>query len=294
MPCDEQGGPGMSSAALAALPCLLDAVSQAEDSGDHEEAICRIRGWLDGAAIELSSSTSSTTTSSLSAGVGRGQSYLTCPQYRLAAQHSELRGRMSTMMTRVHTLKPGAFPRAQNERESAAHFAMSVEAEAHESWEKKIVHTLALFEDKMAAIERAEVAEAALAAAATQETGRGYVDRSEEEDATMLVARSVSRQHDREERELRQALEQSANEYECQQQPPQCHAGGHAPLVVAAAHSVPDSQPPIVHAVAARVVTTRQQRGQRGECTSHFCCCFRRRQGAEVLTGVLLPGNGSE
>lgn len=35
-------------------------------------------------------------------------------------------------------------------------------------------------------------------------------------------------------------------------------------------------------------------KGQRGEYTSHFCCCFRQRQEAEMLTAALLPGNGSE
>ena len=42
-----------SMSSLVGLHQLLDAVSLAEDAGDHSKAVRLIRRWLDGAALEM-------------------------------------------------------------------------------------------------------------------------------------------------------------------------------------------------------------------------------------------------
>ena len=181
---------------LAGLHQVLDAVSLAEDAGDHGEAVDLIHRWLDGAYREM---------------VGGESLEVKC-------WHSELSGAVDDMLTRIESLRSrGAFPRP-NGRLSDDHFAKSIEEEVHERWKTDIERAHKLFQDKMAALEREARAEARAEAARQPPSQPIHNDDSVLEDVE-AIDRAHIRQREQEAQDLEQALkvsreEQEAREYE--------------------------------------------------------------------------------
>ena len=237
---------------LVGLHQLLDAVSLAEDAGDHSKAVRLIRRWLDGAALEMCG-----------------------PSLEVQCWHGELSDKVANMLTRIESLQRGAFSRA-NERLSDDFFAMSVEETVHENWKKNIVRVHMLFQDKMAALRRAQLAEAG-----QPPPHPPHTDDSVLAEDIIAIELAHSRQREQELQDVLRALELSAREEQEQREKRALEDSAQA------------KQPTAVQAVAVEAVPQRRRgrtgrrRGRKGRACC-WCCGRAGQARDDVLTATLI------
>eukprot|EP01047_Picozoa_sp_COSAG01_P069607 COSAG01_NODE_10342_length_2189_cov_11.369856_1_plen_310_part_00 len=158
-------------------PDLAAAVAAHEEAGRADLALSALKLWLDRAADQLAMEGSTSSTTLL--------------HHVIGTEAGTIRGQVATALSMVDQLVATAL---SVEQRQSSPFLRSVEEEAHAEWQGRLLQSLQLYEDKLAAIERAEAAERSLelyqdrGAAATPRDRQGQQERGEQEQIQLVRA----------------------------------------------------------------------------------------------------------
>jgi hypothetical protein len=158
-------------------PDLAAAVAAHEEAGRADLALSALKLWLDRAADQLAMEGSTSSTTLL--------------HHVIGTEAGTIRGQVATALSMVDQLVATAL---SVEQQQSSPFLRSVEEEAHAEWQGRLLQSLQLYEDKLAAIERAEAAERSLelyrdrGAAATPRGRQGQQERGEQEQIQLVRA----------------------------------------------------------------------------------------------------------